>query len=95
MWGGRCPPNSDFSLIFRIIIRGDIKKAFSKALYYPWIEIQDESWLKNAMLYWDEIQTIVPRSIKKPYKNKIAKAFFNEGLLIPFYVHPDLEDSMS
>lgn len=66
--------------------------AFSKALYYPWIEIQDESWLKNAMLYWDEIQTIVPRSIKKPYKNNIAKAFFNEGLLIPFYVHSDLED---
>ncbi|MCK9377556.1 MAG: DUF6236 family protein [Syntrophobacterales bacterium] len=66
--------------------------AFSKALYYPWIEIQDESWLKNAMLYWDKIQTIVPRSIKQPYKNRIAEELFNEGLLIPFYVHPDLEE---
>lgn len=66
--------------------------AFSKALYYPWIEVQDESWLKNAILYWDKIQTIVPRSINKPYKNKTAKALFKEGLLIPFYVYPDLED---
>lgn len=66
--------------------------AFSRALYYPWIEIQDESWLKNAILYWDKIQTIVPRSIDKPYKNKTAKALFKEGLLKPFYVHPELED---
>lgn len=66
--------------------------AFSKALYYPWIEIQDESWLKNAMLYWDKIQTIVPRSIQRPYKKRTTEEFFNEGLLIPFYVHPDLEE---
>lgn len=66
--------------------------AFSKALYYPWIEIQDESWLKIAMLYWDKIQTIVPRSMNRPYKNRIAKEFFDQGLLIPFYVHPDLEE---
>ena len=66
--------------------------AFSRALYYPWIEIQDESWLKNAMIYWDKIQTIVPRSIQRPYEKRTAEEFFNEGSLIPFYVHPDLEE---
>ena len=66
--------------------------AFSRALYYPWIDIPDESWLKNAMLYWDNIQTIVPKRIKKPYKNTTSEAFFNEGLLIPFYVHSNLEE---
>lgn len=24
----------------------------SEALYYPWIDIRDESWLKTSLLYW-------------------------------------------
>ncbi|ULT59581.1 hypothetical protein L1999_14095 [Neobacillus drentensis] len=31
-----------------------------KTLYYPGFEIQDETWLKFALLYMDEISTIVP-----------------------------------
>ncbi|UCZ56412.1 hypothetical protein LGV61_11870 [Desulfurispirillum indicum] len=38
--------------------------AFTKSLYYPWIDIPDEAWLKTAGLYWDKIQTIVPSSIE-------------------------------
>ncbi len=41
--------------------------AFTKSLYYPWIDIREDSWIKNAALYWNEIQTIVPRSIESPY----------------------------
>lgn len=29
-------------------------------LYYPTINIQDGSWLRNAILYWDEVSSIVP-----------------------------------
>lgn len=29
-------------------------------LYYPNINIQDGAWLRNAILYWDEISSIVP-----------------------------------
>lgn len=29
-------------------------------LYYPTINIQDSSWLRNAILYWDEVSSIVP-----------------------------------
>jgi len=29
-------------------------------LYYPTIDIQDSEWLRNAVLYWDEICSIVP-----------------------------------
>lgn len=29
-------------------------------LYYPKINIQDGSWLRNALLYWDEVSSIVP-----------------------------------
>jgi hypothetical protein len=34
--------------------------AFTKALYYPRIEVPNEGWLKTAILYWDEVKTIVP-----------------------------------
>ena len=29
-------------------------------LYYPTINIPNENWLKNALLYWDNISSIVP-----------------------------------
>lgn len=29
-------------------------------LYYPQINIQDGAWLRNAILYWDEVSSIVP-----------------------------------
>lgn len=29
-------------------------------LYYPTIDIQDGAWLRNALLYWDSISSIVP-----------------------------------
>ena len=29
-------------------------------LYYPTIDIQDSTWLRNALLYWDNISSIVP-----------------------------------
>ena len=29
-------------------------------LYYPQINIKDGAWLRNALLYWDEISSIVP-----------------------------------
>lgn len=29
-------------------------------LYYPKINVQDGTWLRNAILYWDEVSSIVP-----------------------------------
>lgn len=29
-------------------------------LYYPFIAVKDGEWLRNAILYWDEVCTIVP-----------------------------------
>lgn len=66
--------------------------AFTKSLYYPWIDIRDESWLKTAALYWDHVQTIVPDAIKDPYTSSTAKSLQDAGILSPFRVRPDLED---
>ena len=31
-------------------------------LYYPTIDIPADDWLRNALLYWDEVSSIVPES---------------------------------
>lgn len=66
--------------------------AFTQALFYPWIDINDEGWLKNAVLYWDNISTIVPASIEKPYSTRTAEFFYDNGLLEPLSVEPDMRE---
>lgn len=64
--------------------------AFTRALYYPRIEIRDDSWLKTAILYWDEITTIVPASIPRPYTSSVGQELFEARVLTPLFVHPGL-----
>ena len=66
--------------------------SFSKALYYPFIDIGDPAWLRTACLYWEEIQTIVPESLDSPYKTPDTQALEGEGLLIPLRVHPSMPE---
>ena len=62
------------------------------ALYYPYIDIEDGGWLRSAVLFWDDIQTIVPTTIEKPYTHRDTKICEQEGYLRPLRVdlHPDL-----
>lgn len=61
---------------------------FNKTLYYPWIDIHDDSWVKTAILYWDEIKTIVPSGMGSPYHNEVATILEQENILQPFNVSP-------
>lgn len=61
---------------------------FNKTLYYPWIDIHDDSWVKTAILYWDEINTIVPFSMQSPYQSQVATILEQERILRPFEVTP-------
>lgn len=61
---------------------------FTKSLYYPSIDIQDEEWLKSAILFWDEINTIVPASIKNPYTSYSSQYLNYEGIVKPIVVDP-------
>ena len=36
-------------------------------LYYPTIDIPRSSWLKHALLYWDEVSSIVPSSYDEQF----------------------------
>lgn len=61
---------------------------FTKALYYPYILIPDNLWLRRAILYWDRISPIVPwRVEQKIPKNHISKELKSRGVLD--FIHPE------
>jgi hypothetical protein len=62
---------------------------FTKALFYPTIDIKNEDWLKNAVLFWDEINTIVPSSVIHPYREQTTQFLADEGILAPISVDSD------
>ncbi len=66
------------------------------ALYYPHIDIHDPKWLRSAVLFWDEIKTIAPRAVSKPYQNKETRVLWQEGFLEPLRcdLHPELLDTL-
>lgn len=66
--------------------------AFSTALYYPYIDIKNERWLRSAVLFWDSIRTIVPVSHREPYSNDFARALCDEGVLNPVRVSSDMDE---
>ena len=65
---------------------------FSQALYYPWIDIRDEAWLKTSLLYWDSVRTIVPESIDEPYSTETGRLLHDAGFLLPVRVHSGMEE---
>jgi hypothetical protein len=64
---------------------------FTDALYYPFIEIPDEGWLKTAVLYWNSISTIVPESVN-PFRSETAKALHDAGILQSLVVYPTMRE---
>jgi len=64
----------------------------TQALYYPWIDIKDESWLKTSLLYWDSMRTIVPESIDSPYSTDTGFALYDAGFLVPLRVNSDMAE---
>lgn len=63
-----------------------------QALYYPWIDIRDEAWLKTALLYWDSMRTIVPASIEAPYSTETGRALQEAEFLVPLRVHSGMDE---
>ncbi len=56
---------------------------FGTGLYHPFIDIEDGRWLRNAVLFWEEIQTIAPSGIRRPYRCEDSKILHAEGYLTP------------
>lgn len=72
------------------------KDMLGTALYYPHIDIRDANWLRSAILFWDEIQTIAPTSIQRPYHEEDTKICEQEGYLRPLRcdLHKDVLEEL-
>lgn len=55
-------------------------------LYYPTINIQDGTWLRNAILYWDEVSSIVPYKGYEDFSPELSY-LKNLGVYSPIYPH--------
>lgn len=64
----------------------------SQALFYPWIDIREDAWLKAALLYWDSVRTIVPESIQAPYSTETGRALEQAEFLVPLRVHSGMDE---
>lgn len=51
------------------------------ALYFPYIHVRDEDWLKSAALYWPSVRRLVPAGYPK-HDSPTAHAFAQAGVLI-------------
>lgn len=69
-----------------------VKFRMSQGLFYPWIDIRDEVWLKSALLYWDTVRTIVPESIDEPYSTVTGRVLEETKFLVPLRVHSGMEE---
>lgn len=55
-------------------------------LYYPSMDIKDGIWLRNAILYWYHIHSIVPDTCEPVYSPEI-KELLDRGIYTP--IHPE------
>jgi hypothetical protein len=51
-----------------------------RCLYYPFIHVRDEAWLKLSALYWDDMTRIVPKSYT-PRDTRDVRALEEAGVL--------------
>lgn len=56
-------------------------------LYYPTIKIQDGAWLRNGILYWDKVASIVPGFDFTECNSPEVEYLQREGLYEPVYTY--------
>jgi hypothetical protein len=50
-------------------------------LYYPFMDIPDTGWLRNALLHWDNLYTLVPPELDVPYRSRETRLLADEGIV--------------
>lgn len=62
-----------------------MNEAKNTILYYPSIRIEDGPWLRNAVLYWDKIASIVPGVDYRNENSREIEYLHREGFYEPIY----------
>lgn len=65
---------------------------FKDGLYYPFIDVQDEGWLKSAVLYWDTLSTIVPEHYSSHRQSETAAVLADANVLRAEHVAPGMRE---
>jgi hypothetical protein len=65
---------------------------FTAALHFPWMDVSRGSWIRDAILYWDRVHTIVPDSVIAPYQSRTSRTLEDAGILLPVRISPDSEE---
>ena len=55
------------------------------ALFFPYINLPNDSWSTKALLYWDSVSSIVPmQHLKRPAQmSEFMRGLLSEGLVQP------------
>lgn len=61
-------------------------------LYFPTIKIKDGIWLRNALMYWDNIASIVPENNYEEENSIEVEYLKSEGIYKPIYPRSLLEN---
>jgi len=69
------------------------KKTY-RALYYPFIEVNDPGWLFSSALFWEEISTITP-DVDQPYQGVVSRELYEASVLTPYRSNPQREEIVS
>ncbi len=62
-------------------------------LYYPTIKIEDGMWLRNALLYWDNVASIVPNEEYEEQNSIEVEYLKSAGIYKPVYPQELLDNS--
>ena len=61
---------------------------FNDALYYPYINVTDNLWLRRSILYWDKIKPICPYALEENiHVNHISMELRQFGAIE--FIHPE------
>ncbi len=59
--------------------------SFGHALYYPHIHLTNKNWLKHALLFWENLSRIVPKSIEPSDSEDIIRIKYETGFIKDYY----------
>jgi hypothetical protein len=65
--------------------------SFGHAIYYPHINLTNKNWLKYALLFWDKISRIVPKSVSPSDSEDVIKIRSEVGFIEDY--HPESRDT--
>lgn len=65
--------------------------SFGHALYYPHINLTNKNWVKQALLFWDNISRIVPQSVEPSDSEDIIRIKYESGFINDY--HPERWDT--